>query len=61
MFSPQVTDLIGSHSDIFATILKEQHQVVTMAALQELALVTAVIGRSDVGKRLSHLTQVHYS
>ncbi|XP_064397234.1 nuclear pore complex protein Nup205-like isoform X2 [Halichondria panicea] len=45
----QVTDLIGSHSEIFATVLKEQHQVVTMATLQELALVTAVIGHSDVG------------
>ena len=45
-----MTDLIGAHSDIFATILKEQRQVATMATLQELALVTAVIGHSDVGE-----------
>lgn len=52
IFCFQVTDLIGVHSDVFATILKEQHQIVTMATLQELALVTAVIGHSDVGKFL---------
>ena len=45
-----MTDLIGAHSDVFATILKEQRQVATMATLQELALVTAVIGHSDVGE-----------
>lgn len=46
----QVTSLIGEHSDVFAAILKEQHPVVTMATLQELALVTAVIGHSGVGQ-----------
>ena len=45
----QVTSLIGAHSDVFAAILKEQHAVVTMATLQELALVTAVIANSGVG------------
>ncbi len=46
-----MTELIGSHSEVFASVLKEQHRVVTMATLQELALVTAVIGHSDVGER----------
>ncbi len=46
----QITSLIGAHSDVFAAILKENHPVVTMATLQELALVTAVIGRSGVGE-----------
>ncbi len=48
--SAQVIALIGAHSDVFAAILKEQHTVVvTMETLQELALVTAVIGHSGVG------------
>ena len=46
-----VTTLIGAHSDIFAAVLKERR--VSMTALQELALVTAIIGHSRVGKRES--------
>ena len=46
----QVTTLIGAHSDVFVVVLKEQKAHVSIATLQELALVTAVIGHSKVGK-----------
>ena len=48
----QVTTLIGAHSDVFVAVLKEQQAHVSMAMLQELALVTAVISHSNVGKIL---------
>ena len=35
---------------MFAAILKDQHGPVTMATLQELALVTAVVSNSGVGR-----------
>ena len=47
---PQATALIATHSDVFAAVLKEQPPVVTMATLQELSLVTAVICHSGVGE-----------
>ena len=45
-----MTTLIGAHSDVFVAVLKEQKAHVSIATLQELALVTAVIGHSKVGK-----------
>lgn len=47
-----MTTLIGAHSDVFVAVLKEQQAHVSMAMLQELALVTAVISHSNVGKIL---------
>ena len=48
--SQKVTSLIGAHSDIFAAILKSQRVSVTVATLEELSLVTGVIGHSGVGQ-----------
>ena len=50
----QVTTLIGAHSEVFAAVLKDHHSV-SMASLQELVLVTGIIGHSKVGKELHGL------
>jgi nuclear pore complex protein Nup205 len=46
----QVTSLIGAHTDTFTSILKNHRGSVSMAALEELSLVTGVIGHSGVGQ-----------
>ena len=38
-----------SHSDVFVTVLKEEQRPVSMATLQELALVTAVVSHAGYG------------
>ena len=48
--STQVTALIGAHSDLFATILRDHVHHISIATLHELALVTALISRSGIGK-----------
>ena len=53
-FSLQVTSLIGAHSDTFTSILKSHRGSVTMATLEELSLVTGVIGHSGVGQDWSN-------
>ena len=47
----QVTSFIALHSEVFAAVLKEplHASIDTMATLQELSLVTAVISHSRVG------------
>ena len=47
---PQVTSLIGAHTDTFTAILKSHRGSVSMATLEELSLVTGVIGHSGVGQ-----------
>ena len=49
--STQVTALIGAHSDLFATILRDHVHHISIATLHELALVTALISRSGIGKK----------
>ena len=46
----QVTSLIGAHTDTFTAILKSHRGSVSMATLEELSLVTGVIGHSGVGQ-----------
>ena len=46
----QVTSLIGAHSDTFTSILKSHRGSVSMATLEELSLVTGVVGYSGVGQ-----------
>jgi len=46
----QVTALIEAHCDVFAAVLKEEVFGQTISSLQELALVTAIIAQSGVGK-----------
>ena len=48
----QVASFIALHSEVFAAVLKEPLHVSmdTMATLQELSLVTAVISHSGIGK-----------
>ncbi|CAI8023964.1 Nuclear pore complex protein Nup205 [Geodia barretti] len=46
----QVTSLIGAHSDTFTSILKSHRGPVSVATLEELSLVTGVIGHSGVGQ-----------
>ena len=46
----KVTSLIGAHTDSFTSILKSHRGSVSMAALEELPLVTGVIGHSGVGQ-----------
>lgn len=46
----QVVALIGAHSDVFAAVLKDHHpENASMATLQELALVTGIIGHLKIG------------
>jgi hypothetical protein len=42
----QVLQFIVSHIDVFTVILREKHSTLSLDALKELALVTAVIGRA---------------
>ena len=46
----QVTSLIGAHTNTFTAILKSHRGSVSMATLEELSLVTGVIGHSGVGQ-----------
>ena len=48
----QVASFIALHSEVFAAVLKEpiHASMDTMATLQELSLVTAVISHSGIGK-----------
>ena len=45
-----MTSLIGAHSDTFTTILKDNRGPVSMEMLEELSLVTGVIGHSGIGQ-----------
>ena len=40
----QVLHFVVSHSDVFTTIMREQHTTLKLEALEELALTTSVVG-----------------
>ena len=42
----QVLSFVISHIDVISAILRDRHSTLHVDALQELALVTAVVGRS---------------
>ena len=45
-FAPQVLQFVIAHMDVFSGILRGRHPVLTVDSLQELALVTGVVGRA---------------
>ena len=49
-----MTSLIGAHSETFTSVLKSHRGSVSTATLEELSLVTGVIGNSGVGQDWSN-------
>jgi hypothetical protein len=48
---------ITAHSDVFLSILRDRQQNITQESLQELALVTAVVGRAAIDGEELHKYQ----
>ena len=46
LLSLQVLQFVVAHTDVFLAILRDRQQNVTVESLQELALATAIVGRT---------------
>ena len=55
----QVVKFVLSHNEVFCSILRDRHTTLNLEALQELALTTAVIGRTaldgEIKMSLAHV------
>ena len=56
--SSKVIDFIASHNEIFVSCLKEGSSSLSLTALQELSLVTAVVSQCRAGEDYIHNTIV---